>query len=49
MVDIDALLGRQAAELRAIHNLALTDWLQLSASIAAECDAFLTMIDAWSE
>jgi predicted nucleic acid-binding protein len=42
MVDIDALIGRRAAELRATHNLTLTDSLQLSASIAAECDVFLT-------
>lgn len=42
MVDIDALIGRRAAEMRAMHNLTLTDSLQLSAAIAAECDAFLT-------
>ncbi len=34
--------AEHAAELRALHNLTLTDAFQIAAALAAGCDAFLT-------
>lgn len=42
MVDLDAIVGRLAASLRVQYGVTLTDALQLTAAIEAECDLFLT-------
>ena len=39
---IDEITADKAADLRARHNLTLTDAFQLAIAIQAECDAFLT-------
>ncbi|NJR14372.1 MAG: type II toxin-antitoxin system VapC family toxin [Calothrix sp. CSU_2_0] len=42
MVNIDTMVGRQAAELRVNYGLKLPDALQLAVAIRAGCDVFLT-------
>ena len=42
MVDIDAAIGEQAAELRIRYGFKLPDALQVATAIAFGCDAFLT-------
>ena len=42
MVDIDAAIGEQAAELRIQYGFKLPDALQVATAIASGCDAFLT-------
>jgi predicted nucleic acid-binding protein len=39
---IDEVVADKAADLRARHNLTLTDAFQLAVAIQTECDAFLT-------
>lgn len=39
---IDEITADKAADLRARHNLTLTDAFQLAIAIQSECDAFLT-------
>lgn len=39
---IDEIIADKAADLRARHNLTLTDAFQLAIAIQTECDAFLT-------
>lgn len=39
---IDHEMARKAAELRADHNVSLTDAFQVAVAIGAGCDAFLT-------
>lgn len=39
---LDDIVAEKAAELRARHNLTLTDALQIAVAIQTGCDAFIT-------
>lgn len=41
-IPVDQTVAQKAAELRACHNLTLTDAFQVAAALLADCDAFLT-------
>jgi predicted nucleic acid-binding protein len=41
-VSIDQDIARQAAQLRAVHNLALADALQIATALNQGCQMFLT-------
>ncbi|PIQ23646.1 VapC toxin family PIN domain ribonuclease [bacterium (Candidatus Blackallbacteria) CG17_big_fil_post_rev_8_21_14_2_50_48_46] len=41
-VEINEIIGHQAAELRVQYNLTLTDALQIATAQHVDCDAFLT-------